>query len=80
MSGFLLRFRDAALPVAEVIDAYRVFPRVFLGYYLFILLDAHAWYTHLPETDPTQTDYMKWLWGAAGVITVFYFNSGRKWG
>lgn len=68
------------LSFAELVDAYRVFPRTFLAYYGYLLLDAHYWYIHLEVPLETQTDYLQWLWGAAGVVTVFYLKSGRNWG
>ena len=65
---------------AETLDAYRVFPRIFLIVYLSIVYDSSVWYRMLEAPTNTQTDYMQWMWGAATAITGFYVATGRKWG
>lgn len=63
---------------AEVVDAWRLFPRLFMLIYLKILWDLHAWYMHL--STPAYPDfYVSAVWAAMTAITMFYVNSGRKW-
>ena len=65
------------LDAAEVIDAWRVFPRAYMVVYLFILWDVHGWY----KANANYPDvYVNVVWGAVGVMTGFYVQSGRKWG
>ena len=69
------RFLDSA----EVVDAWRVFPRLYLAVYLYILWDVHSWYKALPSTAYPDA-YAALIWGAISVLTGFYLGSGRKWG
>jgi len=65
------------LDAAEVIDAWRVFPRAYMVVYLCILWDVHGWY----KANASYPDvYVNVVWGAVGVMTGFYVQSGRKWG
>lgn len=68
------------LNTAEVIDAWRVFPRYFLLAYLLIVWRSTEWYMALLNPTEHQTDYIQWMWGAATAITGFYVATGRKWG
>lgn len=64
------------LSAAEVLDAWRVFPRGFMIIYILILWDVHSWYkVHAMYPDV----YVNVVWGAVGVMTGFYVQSGRKW-
>lgn len=67
------------LDCAEIIDAWRVFPRIFLSFFLFVLWDVHCWYTVRIEAEWPDV-YANLVWGAVGAITGFYVQSGRKWG
>lgn len=65
------------LDAAEVLDAWRVFPRGFMLIYIYILWDVHSWY----KLNAVYPDvYVNVVWGAVGVMTGFYVQSGRKWG
>lgn len=65
------------LDAAEVVDAWRVFPRLFMVLYIAILWDVHTWYRGVAEYPDI---YVNVVWGAVGVMTGFYIQSGRKWG
>ena len=65
------------LDAAEVLDAWRVFPRGFMLIYIYILWDVHSWYKLNAEYPDI---YVNVVWGAVGVMTGFYVQSGRKWG
>lgn len=71
--------RDFHLLIAELVDAYRVVPRIVLIGYGYLLWDTHVWYSALPDPTTTQTAYATLLWGACTVITAWYINTGRKW-
>jgi len=71
------RLKQRLLDSAEIIDAWRVFPRIFLAFFLFVLWDVHTWYQGRAEYPDI---YVNVVWGAVGVITGFYVQSGRKWG
>lgn len=65
---------------AELVDAYRIFPRIFLLLYISIVYDSSEWYRMLEAPTGDQTNYIQWMWGAATAITGFYVATGRKWG
>lgn len=71
--------KQQLLDVAEVIDAYRSFPRAFLLLYYLILWDAHRWYVALPNPTEQQQLYMNVLWVSVAAATGFYVATGRKW-
>lgn len=70
-------WKKALMDWAEILDAFRVFPRAYLGFFLFFIWDLHQWYT----TVAVQPDvYANLVFGAISVLTGFYMGSGRKWG
>ena len=66
------------LSAAEVVDAWRIFPRVYLAVYLYFLWDVHTWYKGL-QTAAYPDAYAALIWGAISALTGFYIGSGRKW-
>ena len=68
------RFLDAA----EVVDAWRIFPRLFNGVLLWLLVDMHLWYRNLDDA-PFPQFYVIAVWGAITAINKFYVDTGRKW-
>lgn len=66
------------LDVAEIVDAYRVFPRLYLIVFLYILWDVHNF---LKTTIPPESAHLygNMVWGAVGAMTGFYVATGRKW-
>lgn len=68
--------KQRCMDAAEIVDAWRVFPRIFMGFFLYVLWDVHTWY----QGEATYPDvYVNVVWGAVGVITGFYVKSGRDW-
>jgi hypothetical protein len=66
-----------ALAFAETLDALRVFPRLYLGFFLFFIWDLHDWYT----TAANNPDiYANLVFGCIAVLTGFYMGTGRRWG
>ena len=68
-----------ALQWAEIIDAYRIVPRLLMIGYACLLWWSSGWYMGLPDPTTQQTSFISILWGACGLITGWYFNTGRKW-
>ena len=66
------------LDAAEVVDAWRVFPRMYNGVLLWLLVDMHIWYSSLPNAPYPQW-YVLGVWGAIAAVNKFYVESGRKW-
>lgn len=72
--------RQKLLNLSEVVDSWRVFPRIFLFVYISILWHGHQWFTAVENPIQLQYDYINTLWLAAGGITAWYMSTGRKWG
>lgn len=62
---------------AELIDAYRIVPRLFMLLFILLFFDCYTW------AKGEQTEYAKDILfavlAATTVATGFYLNSGRKW-
>ena len=71
--------KELFLDVAETMDAWRVFPRLFLCTFYMILIDVHYWYLALEVRGPYDLGYVTAVWGAVAAVTKFYVDSGRNW-
>lgn len=71
--------RDSNLIIAELIDAYRIVPRVLMFGYAALLWESSRWFMLLAEPTSQQTTFIGLLWGSCGLITKWYFDTGRKW-
>ena len=67
------------LDVAEIVDAWRVFPRGYMIMFAFFLWDLHTWYTALPDAKYADL-YAGLVYGSLTALTAWYMGSGRKWG
>ena len=67
--------KKAWLDAAEVLDAFRVFPRFFLCLYIVYLWDVH---NGVP-LDYYEEWYAALVWGGLVAITKFYVDTGRTW-
>lgn len=81
MSGMPDGWREGAkawlLDFAEIMDALRVFPRIYLGFFLYVIWDLHVWYT--TNTDNPDL-YAPLAFGCVSGVFGFYMGTGRKWG
>jgi hypothetical protein len=64
---------------AEAFDAWRLVPRAVLIGYGWIVWTVTYWFMELPDPTGTQMGFASTVWGAAGMITGWYFSTGRKW-
>lgn len=64
---------------AEIIDAYRVLPRLIMVGYAGLLGYTTFWFMGLADPTTAQTAFIGTLWGACAVVTKWYFDTGRKW-
>jgi hypothetical protein len=63
------------LDAAEVIDAWRVWPRFMLTMFLIFLWDVHE----ASKAGDVSEWYASLVYGALAVLTKFYLDSGRVW-
>ena len=69
------------LDVAEVIDAFRFFPRNILAAYGWFIYTTSNWYMHLPIAERTTdtTAFITAIFGMATYLCDVYIKSGRNW-
>jgi len=67
------------MELAELIDAYRIFPRLFFGVYLFLLVYSGIWAWSLPVLSVTQAGLFGGLLTAGAAWWKFYVDTGRDW-
>lgn len=69
------------LDVAEVVDAFRFFPRNLLLAYSWLIYTVSTWYMHLPVGERTvdTTAFITALCGMATYLCDTYLKSGRNW-
>lgn len=72
--------KQTLLDIAEVIDAYRVFPRIVLAGYGYLAWNMHQWVTHLPDISASQSAYATAIVGLCVPLAGWYFHTGRQWG
>jgi len=76
------------LAVAEIVDAFRVIPRIMLfGYGIFYysyIMHVTAWYFTLPNPNVEATAFITGtITALGGMLTIFsntYIKTGRSWG
>lgn len=69
-----------SLDYAEILDAYRIVPRLLLLGFAYLLWYVVSWYTTLTDPTTQQTAFVSAVVGITAPITAFYFQTGRKWG
>lgn len=69
-----------ALDLAEVCDAWRIAPRIFVAFYLYELQRITAWFMALPvPVDNAHATFAGAVWGFLVPILGWYMSTGRKW-
>lgn len=60
---------------AKMLDAWRIFPRVFIVTYLYILYQAFTWFIGLPDPTMAQAGLISTVVGAGAAWFGLYVNS-----
>ena len=68
-----------ALKWAEIIDAYRVWPRALIILYGWMVFEVTVWFMSLPDPNTAQAMLISTVWGASAAWFGVYVHSGRKW-
>ena len=66
------------IDLAAAIDAWRIFPRLFLTVYIFLLYYSTMWFMALPEPNIEQSGLISVLVGAGAAWFGLYVNSAAK--
>ena len=64
--------------LADAIDAWRVFPRLFISVYLYLLFTTVHWFMALEDPSMPQSGLISIIVGAGAAWFGLYVNSGRK--
>ena len=67
------------LDCAEVMDAWRLFPRMFLAGYGFLCWELAKWVMARSDISASQAAFATGIVGLAVPLTAFYMQTGRKW-
>ena len=71
--------------LAQMVDSWRIFPRLFLSVYIFLLYFATMWFMDLPEPSLEQSGLISVLVGAGSSLVWFICwntqspNSWSRW-
>ena len=71
--------KAALLFGAELLDAYRIFPRIFVAAYLFGVQKVMFWAMALPDISVQQAGFISVAASTLPFVLNFYMQSGRQW-
>jgi hypothetical protein len=63
--------------LAEAVDAWRVFPRIFISVYMFLLIHVVLWFTHLDNPTMEQSGLISVVVGAGAAWFGLYTGTGN---
>ena len=69
---------DKITKLADALDKLRIFPRLFMGVYIWMLVEAGTWFLKLDAPSLEQAGYMSVIVGAGIGWMSAYVNSGRN--
>ena len=66
------------IDLAKAVDAWRIFPRLFLSVYIFLLYKTVIWYMNLPSPSLEQPGLISIVVGAGAAWFGLYAGTGKK--
>jgi len=63
--------------MAQAVDAWRIFPRVFLSVYIFLLYYSTMWFMDLPEPNLEQSGLISVIVGAGAAWFGLYAGTSK---
>jgi hypothetical protein len=66
-----------AIFIAHAVDSWRIFPRLFLGVYIFLLYYATMWFMELPDPSIAQSGLIATIVGAGAAWFGLYTGTGK---
>lgn len=63
----------------EVVDAGRIFPRMFMILLGILIWDCVQWFQDLKEPNTQQSAFIGLITGIIPAVFAFYVNTGKKW-
>ena len=64
--------------LAKAVDAWRIFPRVFISTYIFLLYKVVIWYMELPNPTIEQSGLVSIVVGAGAAWFGLYTGTSKK--
>lgn len=64
--------------LARTIDAWRIFPRIFVSIYIVLLYDVVTWFMTLEEPNMEQAGLVSVVVGAMAAVFGIYATSGQS--
>ena len=66
------------IDLAKAIDAWRIFPRVFITTYIYLLYKVTVWFMALPDPNNAQAGLVSVVVGAGAAWFGLYAGTGPK--
>ena len=66
------------IDLAKAVEAWRIFPRLFLSVYIFLLYKTVIWYMNLPSPSLEQSGLISIVVGAGAAWFGLYAGTGKK--
>tara|TARA_R110000823_G_scaffold263178_1_gene383662 strand:- start:182 stop:496 length:315 start_codon:yes stop_codon:yes gene_type:complete len=63
--------------LAKTIDAWRIFPRVFVGVYIYLLYEVVLWFMTLEEPNLEQAGLVSIIVGAMAAVFSIYAGTSQ---
>ena len=64
--------------LAKAIDAWRIFPRIFISTYIYLLYKVTVWFMALPDPNNAQAGLVSVVVGAGAAWFGLYAGTGPK--
>ena len=64
--------------LAKAVDAWRIFPRLFLSVYIFLLYKTVLWYMDLPDPSMEQSGLISVIVGAGAAWFGLYAGTSKS--
>lgn len=65
-------------PLSEKVNDWRLFPRIFMSYYIYLSWTTGEWYKALPEPTDQQSLYAGTIIGLLVPLCKWYYETGKK--
>ena len=69
---------QGVIDLAKAIDAWRIFPRIFITTYIYLLYKVTIWFMALPDPNNAQAGLVSVVVGAGAAWFGLYAGTGPK--
>jgi len=66
------------IDLAKAVDSWRIFPRIFITTYIYLLYKVVIWFMALPDPNMNQAGLVSVVVGAGAAWFGLYTNSSKK--